>query len=75
VTDPRAGLIATARAMRPAGLNKGAAGNVSVRDGDGFLITPSGLPYDTLAPDDIPRMTPDGSHAGQPQVNRCAWHM
>jgi len=65
VTDPRAGLIATARAMRPAGLNKGAAGNVSVRDGDGFLITPSGLPYDTLAPDDIPRMTPDGSHAGR----------
>lgn len=65
MTDPRAGLIATARAMRPAGLNKGAAGNVSVRDGDGFLITPSGLPYDTLAPDDIPRMTPDGSHAGR----------
>lgn len=65
MTDPRAGLIATARAMQPAGLNKGAAGNVSVRDGDGFLITPSGLPYDTLAPDDIPRMTPDGSHAGR----------
>ena len=65
MTDPRAGLIATARAMRPAGLNKGAAGNGSGRDGGGFLITPSGLPYDTLAPDDIPRMTPDGSHAGR----------
>ena len=32
-------LIQTARAMQPAGLNKGTAGNVSVRDGDGFLIT------------------------------------
>ena len=59
MADLRADLIATARALRPAGLNKGTAGNVSVRDGDGFLITPTGLPYDTLAPDDIPRMVLD----------------
>jgi len=64
MNDPRADLIATARALQPAGLNKGSAGNVSVRDGDGFLITPTGLPYDTLVPDDIPRMTADGSHGG-----------
>ena len=49
MTDLRTDLIATARAMQPAGLNRGTAGNVSVRDGDGFLITPTGLPYDTLA--------------------------
>jgi L-fuculose-phosphate aldolase len=31
--------------MQPAGLNKGTAGNVSVRHGDGFYITPTGMPY------------------------------
>ena len=65
MSNLRADLIATARALQPAGLNKGTAGNVSVRDGDGFLITPTGLTYDTLAPDDIPRMALDGSHAGR----------
>ena len=67
MADPRAELIATARALQPAGLNKGTAGNVSVRDGDGFLITPTGLSYDTLVPGDIPRMALDGSHAGRRQ--------
>lgn len=65
MTDLRARLIATARAMQPAGLNKGTSGNVSVRDGDGFLITPTGLPYDSLTPDDIPRMALDGSSQGR----------
>jgi L-fuculose-phosphate aldolase len=65
MTDLRARLIATARAMQPAGLNKGTSGNVSVRDGDCFLITPTGLPYDSLAPDDIPRMALDGSSQGR----------
>ena len=65
MADPRADLIATARALQPAGLNKGTAGTVSVRDGDGFLITPTGLPYDTLGPDDIPRMALDGAWTGK----------
>ncbi len=57
-------LIATACAMAPAGLNRGTSGNVSVRQGDGFLITPTGMPYDQLTPDDIPLMAFDGSHQG-----------
>lgn len=65
MTDPRAALIATARAMHPAGLNRGTAGNVSVRDGAGFLITPTGMAYETLAPDDIPHMTLDGATIGR----------
>ncbi len=65
MADLCAELIATARAMQPAGLNKGTSGNVSVRDGDSFLITPTGLPYHTLVPDDIPRMALDGTHTGR----------
>ena len=64
MADLRADLIATARALRAAGLNKGTSGNVSVRDSDGFLITPTGLAYDTLTPDDIPRMAFDGTWTG-----------
>lgn len=64
MTDLRYDLIATARAMQPAGLNRGTAGNVSVRSGDGFLITPTGMPYAALTAEDIPLMALDGSHQG-----------
>lgn len=64
MADRRDDLIATARAMQPAGLNKGTSGNVSVRHGDGFYITPTGMPYDRLVADDIPLMALDGSHVG-----------
>ncbi len=63
--DPRAALIATAQAMQPAGLNRGTAGNVSVRHGEGFYITPTGMPYAGLTPDDIPLMALDGTHQGR----------
>jgi L-fuculose-phosphate aldolase len=43
------------------GLNKGTAGNVSVRAGDGFLITPSGMPVDEMTPTSMVHMNFDGS--------------
>jgi len=46
-------LIETARAMNASGINSGTSGNLSVRYDQGMLITPSGLPYDVLCPDDI----------------------
>ena len=63
--EPQAGLIATARAMAAAGLNKGTAGNLSVRHGEGFLITPTGMDYADLAPADIPWMGLDGRVEGR----------
>jgi len=65
MSELRDQLIATARAMQPAGLNRGTAGNVSVRCNTGFYITPTGMPYDTLVADDIPLMALDGSHQGR----------
>ena len=64
MTDLRTQLIATARAMQPAGLNRGTAGNVSVRHGEGFYITPTGMAYEALREDDIPLMRLDGTHTG-----------
>lgn len=47
-TELRAALAETARRSARQGLNPGSSGNVSVRLSGGFLITPSGLPNDTL---------------------------
>ncbi|MGW1619813.1 class II aldolase/adducin family protein [Streptomyces sp. NPDC002172] len=46
-------LVATARRTVSDGLVVGTSGNVSVRVGDTVLVTPSGVPYDRLAPDDV----------------------
>ena len=67
-------MLATALAMNNQGLNQGTSGNVSVRDGDGFLITPSALAYEQCAADDLVWM--DGT--GQAQGHRkpsSEWRM
>ncbi len=46
-------IISTALAMNALGINRGKSGNVSARWKDGFLITPSGLPYQETKPADI----------------------
>jgi len=48
-----AALVATARRTVADGLVVGTSGNVSVRVGDTVLVTPSGVPYERLAPADI----------------------
>jgi L-fuculose-phosphate aldolase len=48
-------------AMNARGINQGSAGNVSVRFGDGFLITPSGMAYERLQPEHIVKVDLDGS--------------
>lgn len=57
-------VIQTCLEMNRLGVNQGKAGNVSVRSGDGFLVTPTGLPYEELKPADIVFMRFDGSHEG-----------
>ncbi len=53
-------LVATARRTVADGLVVGTSGNVSVRVGDTVLVTPSGVPYDRLTPDDITGVGLDG---------------
>ena len=57
----RQGVIDTCLEMNASGVNKGTSGNVSARWGDGLLLTPSGVPYVELAPEDIVFMAHDGS--------------
>jgi L-fuculose-phosphate aldolase len=51
--DLRKQVIATALKMNDLGINRGKSGNVSARWKDGFLVTPSGLPYEDARPADI----------------------
>jgi len=61
----RESLISTAQALSSAGLNTGTAGNLSVRAGAGFLITPSGMPAAAMKPSDLVWLGFDGSIQGQ----------
>lgn len=52
-TTLRQHVLATCRAMNSRGVNQGTAGNISVRSGEGFLITPSALAYEQCTPADV----------------------
>jgi len=73
----RRALITTALEMNRSNLNQGTSGNLSVRSGEGMLITPTGVPYDRLDTDDIVYVPQrDGSSAGsigrrQPSSEWC----
>jgi len=54
-------VIDTCLAMNAQALNQGSAGNVSARFESGFLITPSGLPYERLQTGDIVLVDLDGN--------------
>lgn len=60
-------LLTATRRLVELGLNRGTSGNVSVRDGDGFLVTPSGMAVEAMTPHDMVTMTFDGKSQGERQ--------
>ncbi|MBO0904264.1 class II aldolase/adducin family protein [Jiella sonneratiae] len=60
----REAIIAACRRMNASGLNQGTSGNISVRQGDGILITPTSLDYDLMRPDDLVWIGFDGTRHG-----------
>ncbi|MBI5596082.1 MAG: class II aldolase/adducin family protein [Elusimicrobia bacterium] len=61
-------VIETCRELERRGLNQGTAGNISIRLAErkeGFLITPTALPYDLMQPEDIAHLKLDGARAGR----------
>jgi L-fuculose-phosphate aldolase len=57
-------IVESCRRMAELGINQGTSGNVSARWRNGLLVTPSGLDYDAMAPEDIVLMAMDGSCDG-----------
>jgi len=61
----RQSVIDACLAMNGQGLNQGTAGNVSVRNKDGFLVTASGVDYTVMQPEHVVQMALDGTWTGQ----------
>lgn len=62
----RADVISGCRALTSLGLTYGTSGNVSVRrDASSLFVSPTGMAYDTLEPDDVPLITLDGRWYGR----------
>ena len=61
----RTEMVDICRRMNSTGINQGTAGNLSARIDNGFLITPTSLPYERMVPDDIVEMGFDGTYAGR----------
>jgi L-fuculose-phosphate aldolase len=64
----RSQLVRYSKRLVVDGLAVGAAGNMSVRLDDVVAITPSGIAYDQLGPDDICLISADGSEVDAPET-------
>lgn len=66
-------IIDTAMAMNRDGLTPGTSGNVSARTGEGMLITPTGMPYEDLIPEDIVYVDGQGTPAEGARKPSSEW--
>lgn len=67
-------MISTCVAMNALGINQGTSGNVSLRNPSGFLLTPSGIAYGEMVPEDLPQMDLQGGYSG-PKLPSSEWRM
>ena len=68
----RENLLSIAQKLIETGLNKGTAGNASVRCGDGFLVTPSGMAVEDMSAASMVQMQFDGSYE-QGKIPSSEW--
>lgn len=71
----RDALAAAARALEASGLNHGHAGNVSVRNGAGMLITPTGIAAASLDAASMVAMALDGTPAHGQLAPSSEWRL
>lgn len=64
----RNSLLKNFQKLAALGLNRGTSGNASVREGDGFLVTPSGMAVEAMSPASMVEMNWQGqpTSAGKP---------
>jgi L-fuculose-phosphate aldolase len=68
-------LVSTAKKMSALGLTPGMSGNVSVRTQNGMLVTPSGMPYEDLIPDDAVAIQLDGTVRPGQRAPSTEWQL
>ena len=57
----RLSVVRACQEMNAIGINQGTSGNISIRCGNGMLVTPSGMPYAEMEPEDLVFMDWDGN--------------
>lgn len=72
--DLRTQMVQTCRQMNAVGINQGTSGNLSVRTAEGFLVTPSSMPYDIMQPEDLVAMAFDGTYEGRRPSSEWRFH-
>jgi len=60
--EKRQSIIDACLRMNVLGINQGTSGNISLRHGDGMLVTPTSTPYEVMKPEQIVYMHLDGNH-------------
>lgn len=68
-------LVITAKRMSNLGLTPGMSGNVSVRSPVGMLVTPSGMPYGELVPDDLAELDMTGKLRPGQRTPSTEWRL
>jgi len=72
----RDALCALGRSLFERGLTHGSTGNLSVRSGEGFLLTPTGSSLGTLDPARLSRLDAHGAHvAGDAPTKEALLHL
>jgi L-fuculose-phosphate aldolase len=66
-------ILSACRRLEVSGLNRGTTGNISCREEDHFLVTPSGVPVDAMTETGIVAMRFDGSVIGHGKPS-SEWH-
>jgi ribulose-5-phosphate 4-epimerase/fuculose-1-phosphate aldolase len=65
VTNAHTELCQTAQSFFDRGYAFGSTGNLSIREGDGIWITPTGMPLHSLTPDRLAHVSLDGTVHGE----------
>ena len=73
-TNLRQQLVEQYKHVERIGLNELASGNLSCRNGDGMLISPSGATAETIAPENIVQISLDGAWEGDRKPS-TEWRM
>lgn len=70
MSEVRDELVAQGAHLAGLGLSPGSSGNLSARDGDRILMTPTGADLASLSPDALSELSPDGRHLTGPRPSK-----
>ena len=61
LNNEREQIVRYCRLMQSRGLTRGTGGNISIRNGEHIAISPSGVEYETMGPEDVPVVDMQGN--------------